>query len=896
MASIFTFDPDPPRVSSPWSTPPATTPRISPEDAGHQFGGLKAPPPAYLADCGITKLEAEPQDGPTEYKLHLLLRPRRSFSSSSTGRHISGSYQSRSKASKSESISIPRPEPAITIPAPSIQSRQNRLQSLTTQLLWRLQQSCPFHSSSKANLVLPMLPETSLRSGTIPRLAKLLPGLEESRGALYEIGVSDDGAFVGLTKDELDESLVNLRSMAASLGCKVKILRTVIVGECEWFPAPTTSKGSLRKVGREALWVAEVIVVPNTHNIQNDNISNSPLANALLPSPPNQTVPAEAESPTEQLRISLTGSTTSGKSSLLGTLSTSTLDNGRGKSRLSLLKHRHEIATGVTSSVAPELIGYQEVCSGSGRSGQFSIVNYGCGNVSAWNDIHNAAEGGRLVFLTDLAGHPRYRRTTVRGLVSWAPHWTLCCVASDDCEDASGQVGATASAQDVLGAAGIGVDLSRAHLELCMKLGLSLVVVITKYDIATRMGLRQTLAKVLSILKGAGRQPLVLTPPPHPGPDLDLQVIRPSHSDEVKAMLASFGSGVSMLVPIVITSAVTGCGIDKLHALLSHLPIPRVTESSHDLPNHYIVSDALPSAFFHVNEIFTRSDNSADVSTHGNGHTDDLTFVLSGHLRRGILSLGDTVYVGPFAPDTANEDTRLEIDRARSYPGQASTRTLSTPSRALKRLLSGSYADIGINGQSRSACHQEWQSVLVTSIRNLRLPVQKLLAGQVGTIGINFTHSNRTISSKLRKGMVLARPQDEQCHDSLGSCSGFRALFDDKKYLAMEPGQLYSTYIASIRAPAKIINVESASDILDHEVYNGIEVVDDVFDFDESGADDAGVMGKDVRNTLIEVTFQFVTYREWIEVGTQVLVMRGSGVEGSVGLEGSVGRITQTLD
>lgn len=61
----------------------------------------------------------------------------------------------------------------------------------------------------------------------------------------------------------------------------------------------------------------------------------------------------------EQLRITLTGPTTSGKSSLLGTLSTATLDNGRGKSRLSLLKHRHEIATGVTSSVAQELFGYK---------------------------------------------------------------------------------------------------------------------------------------------------------------------------------------------------------------------------------------------------------------------------------------------------------------------------------------------------------------------------------------------------------------------------------------------------------------------------------------------------------------------------------------------------------
>src|SRR2546421_6699847 len=41
----------------------------------------------------VTRLEAEPQDGPTEYKLHLLLRPRRNYSSSSTGHVVSGSQQ-----------------------------------------------------------------------------------------------------------------------------------------------------------------------------------------------------------------------------------------------------------------------------------------------------------------------------------------------------------------------------------------------------------------------------------------------------------------------------------------------------------------------------------------------------------------------------------------------------------------------------------------------------------------------------------------------------------------------------------------------------------------------------------------------------------------------------------
>jgi len=266
--------------------------------------------------------------------------------------------------------------------------------------------------------------------------------LEESRGALYEIGVADDGTFVGLTKDEMDESLANLRAMAASLGCNVKVLRMVKVGDCEFHASSTvierldassghilddltqqsnqpvaSVKPSQPASHREHLWVAEALVTPDLSSKESLASQNASLDG--LPSTPGKSrnysqsdAMIATRAAASQLRITLTGPTTSGKSSLLGTLSTATLDNGRGKSRLSLLKHRHEIASGVTSSVAQELIGYNAD----------RVVNYASGNVTTWTDIHASAENGRLVFVSDSAGHPRYRRTTVRGLVGWAPH------------------------------------------------------------------------------------------------------------------------------------------------------------------------------------------------------------------------------------------------------------------------------------------------------------------------------------------------------------------------------------------------------------------------------------------------------------------------------------------
>src|SRR5947207_9706194 len=120
MASLIAFDHDPPRVSSPWLTPTGNTPNLRASDSGessvHRSASRQdssSPSLTLLADCGITKLEAEPQEGPTEYKLHLLLRPRRSFIASSTGVHVSGSHQNQKEAHPSRPpTNTPQPSAA----------------------------------------------------------------------------------------------------------------------------------------------------------------------------------------------------------------------------------------------------------------------------------------------------------------------------------------------------------------------------------------------------------------------------------------------------------------------------------------------------------------------------------------------------------------------------------------------------------------------------------------------------------------------------------------------------------------------------------------------------------------------------------------------------------------
>ncbi|KAF2814056.1 uncharacterized protein BDZ99DRAFT_459789 [Mytilinidion resinicola] len=908
MASIFTFDPDPPRVSSPWSTPPLGSKPQSriPQDPSvvgpRQKRVISSSSVAAQHDDTVTRLEAEPQEGPTEYKLHLLLRRRRSFSRVSTGRHVSGSHRPRTEAllsptprSASES-NLANPLPATS----STQSRQHRLEQLTTQLLWRLQQSSQYHSSSANNLILPHLPDASeLSSANVPR--KLLPGLEESRGALYEIGVADDGTFVGLAEDEMEESLNNLRAMAASLGCLVEILRKVPVGDCEWFEDVDTGEMAQRMRRTGKLWVTEAFVrpdlsllLPERKGALEKDSKPAGLRVGAVPTP-DSGASTPLHSSADQLRVSLTGATMSGKSSLLGCLSTATFDNGRGKSRLSLLKHRHEIASGMTSSVTQELIGYRD-STADGAANCFQVVNYACGNVSSWTDIHAASESGRLVFLSDSAGHPRYRRTTVRGLVGWAPHWTVLCIPADNSEDTSGKVGSTPSSQDVLGFAAADVDLSQAHLELCLNLDLPLVVVITKLDLATKNGLRQTLSSLLSALKAAGRKPSILSDASTVVDEADLHVVSSKDlADACKTARTVTTSPTT--VPIVLTSAVNGTGISKLHALLHELPLPLPVIPL--TPSHRVDGTDRPLlALFHVEEIYsTLSPSKALPNTDpdvGRG------VVVGGHLQYGTLSLGQELLLGPYPMDVSDD----------SDSGSGKTGTSPTPRPLRPSSIPTSRSFPGALHKRSSAFHpsrhfgqenqHEWRRVQISSLRNLRLPVLKLLAGQVGTIGV--VPLDQPISTpaivRVRKGMVLV-------HGSPVAKRVIRARFVGKhasSVNALTVGSAVVVYVASVRASAKIVSVAIEPGQAKTNP-NSNEDDDDSFGFGFDDDDSGSVDGENSNDGIATaiVTFQFIASREFVECGAQILIVPGGGPglyggmergeKGVAGLEGYVGTV-----
>lgn len=863
MASIFTYETDIPRVSSPWLR------QLEAAKAGNQSRNGEDPPtesdPAtHLgADVTVKRLEAEPQEGPVEYKLHLLLRPRRNFTAMSTVVHITGSTHNNAKFNGPHSSRSASEVSLNTGIAPfTQQSRQHRLEQLTTQLLWRLQQSSPHHASSATNVVLPSFPEALPELEAPLQPAKLPHGLEESQGALYEIGVSDDGTFVGLAEDEMKESLNNLRAMAACLGCVVEVQRMVEVGQCVWTEPHAENEATVGP-SKGKLIVAEALVKPYLDR------STAASHVELTEERSTGTTPRSLDSQaTTQLRVSFTGATMSGKSSLLGALSTTTLDNGRGQSRLSMLKHRHEITSGITSSITQELVGYR-----SSASGETEVINYAAEGISSWIDMHAASAPGRLVFASDSAGHPRYRRTTVRGLVGWNPHWAILCIPADDEGDSSGRIGSTPSSTDMLGPAASDVDLSAAHIDLCLRLDLPLVVAITKFDLASKTGLRLTLAKVLSIIKAAGRQPIVIPNPPGRVSEQDIQKVPVTKVAAIrKAIKPLAEEGLSRFVPIIMTSAVQGVGLDVLHVLLHELRIPNDAKST-------AAKSEPENCLFHIEDVYNKT-------------LDAKAVVVSGHLRRGEISVGDKFVLGPCS--TTADDS----EDSDGQPRRPSISKALTTSRSFPGALKGASSFLARD----RAAEQEWRYVRVVSIRNLRLPVNTLFADQVGTIALQLADSDdiKTLATlKIRKGMVL-------CNQSVKSTSTVVAQFKREDLGSLAVGSQVVLYIASVRAAARILSARTPDPaeiaIRDGPPESDLPSQNSYSPFDEYKGPTAGT----ITDHLLMVTLHFESAREYVNVGSRVLVMPGGGPglfggaergeKGSAGLEGFVGIVTEVCN
>ena len=128
----------------------------------------------------------------------------------------------------------------------------------------------------------------------------------------------------------------------------------------------------------------------------------------------------------EEISVAVLGSVDSGKSTLIGTLVTETLDDGNGSTRSIVFTHPHERSSGRTSDIS-----YQHLKNEKNK---------------------------RIITFVDLAGHESYLKTTVAGLISNHPDFAFICISDKI------------------------TKMTKEHIGLCISTGIPFVLLFTKID------------------------------------------------------------------------------------------------------------------------------------------------------------------------------------------------------------------------------------------------------------------------------------------------------------------------------------------------------------------------------------------------------------------------------
>uniref|UniRef100_A0A673HEX6 GTP-binding protein 2-like n=1 Tax=Sinocyclocheilus rhinocerous TaxID=307959 RepID=A0A673HEX6_9TELE len=294
--------------------------------------------------------------------------------------------------------------------------------------------------------------------------------LQEGRGeAVYQIGVEDNGLLVGLTEEDMKASLKTLHSVTlCRVGADITLLREREV-DCD----------------RARRKIAEVLFL--------------------------------------DLRVAVLGNVDSGKSTLLGVLTQGELDNGRGRARLNLFRHLHEIQTGRTSSISFEILGFNS---------KGEVVNY--------SDSRTAEEicesSSKMITFIDLAGHYKYLKTTIFGLTSYCPDFAMLVVGAN-----TGIAGTT-----------------REHLGLAMALKVPIFIVVSKVDLCGKSTVEKTVRHLERVLKqpGCNKVPMVVSNP----------------DDAVTAAQQFAQSSRYIVTPIFTLSSVSGENLNLLKVFFNILP------------------------------------------------------------------------------------------------------------------------------------------------------------------------------------------------------------------------------------------------------------------------------------------------------------------------------------
>lgn len=314
----------------------------------------------------------------------------------------------------------------------------------------------------------------------------------------------DEGKSLKFTDAELALAISNLSTASSTIDCIVTPLLVCLDGR----PLASDESSNL------SMPLPDTVPAPSKRAVKGHT------AHVLVRK--RSLNPADAT----EIRIAVVGNVDAGKSTLLGVLTKDVLDDGRGKARVNLFKHKHEIETGRTSSVGLEIMGFDEC----GRTVTPALLGRARPD---WQDIGTASS--KVISFHDLAGHEKYLKTTVFGMSGSDPHFAMLMIGAN-----AGMVGMT-----------------KEHLGLALCLNLPVFVVVTKIDMCPPNVLESTLRTLTKVLKSSGCRKI------------------PMAVRTMEESLSVAGNFVGERVcPIFQVSNVTGEGLPILRAFLNAIRAP----------------------------------------------------------------------------------------------------------------------------------------------------------------------------------------------------------------------------------------------------------------------------------------------------------------------------------
>lgn len=294
--------------------------------------------------------------------------------------------------------------------------------------------------------------------------------------------------------------------------------------------------------------------------------------------------------------IAIGGSIDSGKSSLVGVLSSETgeLDDGNGSARKSVARHEHEIQSGKTSAIA--------------------------------------TKSYKSITLIDLCGHEAYFKTTAFGVSGHFPDYAFLIVSANR---------------------GI-LPMTKQHMRLLLSLSVPILIIVTHIDISPDEIYDMTKDQITKTCSAYGGK-MATVSFVNNNKETASEQDKKKSVDIIINSLLNIPDGKQTLFPVVSISNKTGYFIDVIKSVMDHLtPRPFWSPGGEDA----ILNNKVVKLFkIGLEKQGISSSNILPVYREFNGgifYCDNafsppgIGTLVSGINRGKTINIGDTLYLGPF--------------------------------------------------------------------------------------------------------------------------------------------------------------------------------------------------------------------------------------------------------